>query len=385
MERLRRQWTVLAAICGTYALGVAGVLTAGISLHAAMRWSLPAALVLAGFLWQLRKHLHRNHPPGDPQLRPTLGAANLVTIARAVLTATLAGLLFLAPIVGAGTFWEWLPGIVYLSVAALDYADGQVARITHNITRLGAYLDTQIDALGLLLAALLLVLSAKAPLPYLWVGIGYYVLRVAIHLRGAAGCSVHPVPPRPDARWIAGCVMASAGLALLPVFKPEATRPAAWVMTLAMGLSLGRDWHIVCGPAAGVGSALSRALNFFGKRLACSLPLIWRLTLAASLFLTFYASPNDRWGNVPLLVRVGVLACTALCVLGVVARAAAMLLSVSYALWLVPNLPACAATVGLIAAQALMLTGAGRPRIWQPKGRVLAGKRDADTNRSHPV
>lgn len=384
LHRLQRQWAILAAACGALALGVAGALTARAGLGAAMRGSLPAALVLAGFLWQLRRHLIHNHPPGEPRLRPTLGAANLVTISRAVLAASLAGFLFQTPIIGAGGFWEWLPGLVYLGAVALDYADGHVARSTNNITVLGAYLDTQIDALGLLLAVLLLLWNAKAPLPYLWVGIGYYVLRMAVHLRRVAGYSVHDVPPRPDARWIAGCVMTSTALALLPVFKPEATRPAAWVMTLAMALSLGRDWRIVCGPGAEGGNDLTVARNGAGGRLARHVPLAMRLTLAASLALTVWAAPPGRLAEPPLLVRAGVLACAALCVGGVVVRGAAMLLSVLWALWLAPNLPAGTATVAFMAALTLVFTGAGRPHRRQPQGRGRADQRDADSRRFLP-
>jgi CDP-diacylglycerol--glycerol-3-phosphate 3-phosphatidyltransferase len=345
-----------------------------------MRWGIPTAMVLSGFLLRLRKSLDRNHPPGDPGLRPSLGAANFLTIARAVLTASLAGFLFQAPTVAAGAAWDWLPGLVYLSVAALDYADGRLARITNNVTCLGAYLDTQIDALGLLLAALLLVLSAKAPLPYLWVGMGYYVLQAAIHLRRTAGRPVNPVPPRPDARWIAGCAMATAAMALLPIFKPEATWPAAWVMTFAMGISLGQDWHIVCGDAAGYDSTLSRAHRLLRKRLTRNLPLVLRLAVAASLFLTFCASPVAGRDDVPLLVQVGALTSAALCVFGVVVRAAAMLLSMLCALWLVPTLPANTTTVALMAALALMLMGSGRPRFGQ-SDKVLGGTRDAGTTR----
>jgi CDP-diacylglycerol--glycerol-3-phosphate 3-phosphatidyltransferase len=384
MDRLQRQWAILAAACSALALGAAGALTASGGLGAAMRGALPAALVLAGILWQLRRHLNRNHPPGDPRLRPALGAANLVTISRAVLTASLTGFLFQAPIIGAGAFWEWLPGFVYLCAVALDYADGHVARRTNNITALGAYLDTQIDALGLLLAVLLLVWSAKAPLPYLWVGIGYYVLRIAVHLRRVAGYSVHHIPPRPDARWIAGCAMTTTALALLPVFKPEATRPAAWIMTLAMALSLGRDWFIICGRGAGGGSDLTVARNGVGRRLARHAPLIVRLALAASLGLTVWATPPERLAEIPLLVRAGVLAGTALCVGGVVVRGAAMLLSLLWALWLAPNLPAGTATIALMAALMLVFAGAGRPRRRQPQGRGWADQRDADTLRPFP-
>ncbi len=382
MDRLRRQWAVLAAIGAAGTVSVAGALALRVSLGAAIRWSIPTVVVLSWFLWRLRTSLDRNHPPDVPGLHPSLGAANVITMARAALAASLAGFLFQTPIMAAGTVWDWLPGLVYLSVVAMDFADGQVARITGNVTCLGAYLDTQADALGLLLAGLLLVISAKAPLPYLWVGIGYYLLQAAIRLRRAVGCSVKPVPPRPDARWVAGCQMVFAALALLPVFKPEATQPAAWVMALALGASLGMDWHIICRSAVSPDRTSPRTRGGMARAvLARSLPLALRFAVALSLILAVFATPDDGWRDVPAPVRVGVLACAALCVLGVVARVAAMLLSLLCGFWLVPAMPAGAATLTLTAALSLVMTGAGDVRLWQPEDRILMGTPSADAAR----
>jgi CDP-diacylglycerol--glycerol-3-phosphate 3-phosphatidyltransferase len=376
LERLRRQWTVLAALGSICTAGVAGVLALRVGLNAAVRWGIPAAIVLSWFLGRVRTSLPRNHPPGEPGLHPSLGAANVITIIRAALTASLAGWIFLTPILTAGTVWDWLPGLVYLCVVAMDCADGHVARITGNITCLGADLDTQADALGLLLAGLLLVIHAKAPLAYLWVGIGYYALQAAIRLRRAAGRSIEPVPPRPDARWVAGCQMVFAALALLPVIGPEATQPAAWVMTLALGVSLGQDWRIICGPAEKPVRASRRAGSGFTREvLASGLPLVLRFAVALSLILAVFATPDDGWGDVPSPVRVGLLACAALCVFGVVARLAAMLLSLLCGFWMVPAMPAGAATVTLTAALSLVLTGAGDVRLWQPEDRILVNTR----------
>ncbi len=376
LERLQRQWAILAALGNICIVAVGGVLALRVGPNMALRWSIPSAIVLSWFLWRLRTSLDRNHAPDDPELHPSLGAANLITMVRAALTASLAGFLFLTPIMTAGTVWDWLPGLAYLSVAAMDGADGRLARITGNVTCLGAYLDTQADALGLLLAGLLLVISAKAPLPYLWVGIGYYVLQVAIRLRRAAGRPAEPVPPRPEARWAAGCQMVFAALALLPVMKPEATQPAAWLMTLAQGVSLGQDWRIICRSAVTPDrTPPSERAVFARKVLARGLPLALRFAVAISLVLTVIATPDGRWRDVPTPVQAAVLACSGLCVLGVVARLAAMLLSLLCGFWMVPAMPAGAATVTLTAALSLVLTGAGDMRLWQPEDRILMSTR----------
>jgi CDP-diacylglycerol---glycerol-3-phosphate 3-phosphatidyltransferase len=351
----------------------------------AVAWGVPTAMVLAWFLFRLRRTLDLNHPPGDPELRPALGAANWLTIVRAGLAAPLAGFLCQTPVAAAGAAWDWLPGLFYLAASGLDQVDGYVARRTGGVTRLGEVLDTRVDALGLLLASLLLVAGAKAPLPYLWVGIGYYALQAAIQLRRAAGRPVGRVDARPDARWLAGCEMAFAALALLPVFTPEATRPAGWVMALALAVSLGLDWRIVCGHAAQDGSAAAAARNSFWGRLARGLPLALRFALAVGLATAFYTPPGDALDRLPWPLAAIAHLCAALCILGVAARAAAMLLSVVCALWLVPFLPGGPASVTLMAALALVLTGAGRPRLWQPEDAFLMRRRGARTAPAAPA
>jgi phosphatidylglycerophosphate synthase len=375
LKRLRRQWAYAAAAAGGCIAGVAGLLAIRFTPNAAVRWAVPSLIVLTWFFFRMQRALVRNHAPGDSELRPSLGAANAITVTRAALAATLAGFIIPPPPAGAEALWEWLPGLVYMTAVVLDGADGYVARRSADVTGLGEFLDTQVDAFALLLASSLLVANAKAPLPYLWVGLGYYILQAAIALRRAAGKTIGAVTPRPDARWVAGCEMAYAALALLPVFKPEATRPAAWVMTLALGISLGRDWGIVCGGAGHAGETPSPARNRFWRGIDRGLPLALRTATAGGLMLALGASPAGALDGVPLPVGKTAAACAALCVLGVAARAAAMLLSLLFALWLIPASPSGAACFSLMAAIGLVLTGAGRPRIWQPEDRLLMRKR----------
>jgi CDP-diacylglycerol--glycerol-3-phosphate 3-phosphatidyltransferase len=374
---LERQWAWLAALGGVLLAAVSCALAARFSFDAAVRWGIPAAVVLAWFFLRLRKSLELNHPPDDPALHPTLGAANRLTIARAALTASLAGFLLPSPVLAAHAAWGWLPGLVYLSATAMDYVDGHLARRTNRVTRLGAYLDTQVDALGLLLVGLLLVAGAKAPLAYLGVGLGYYLLQAAIRLRRAAGRSVRPVPPRPGARWVAGCEMVFAALALLPLFTPQATRPAAWVMALALAISLGQDWRILSGAAPKEGPPRPSAPSLAARGLARGLPLFLRAAAAAGWMWILLKAPAEIWDGGVLPLKAAVLAGAVLCVLGVAARAAAMLLSLLGALWVLPFMPGGAAAVTLMASLSLMLTGAGRPRIGQPEDRFLLGRNAA--------
>jgi len=381
LSRLRRQWVFLGGIGGAYIAGATGILICSQGLPAAARWGIPTAIVLAWVFLRMGKGLGLNHPPGNLRLRPSLGAANLLTFTRAALTASLAGFLFQAPMANPQPSWEWLPGILYLSASVMDYVDGYLARTTHSVTRLGEFLDTEVDALGLLVVSLLLVSSAKAPLTYLWAGIGYYALRTAIRLRRAAGRPIGRVAPRVTARWVAGCEMGFAAAALLPIFGPEATRPAAWVMTLALGVSLSQDWMIVCGYAAQDGSLLARRLQPLGRVLARALPLMLRAAAVAGLILSFSPSPAEALGALPPAVGNLTMACAALCAIGVAARAAAMLIGLLCAGWLIPSIPGSAPSFILMAALGLMLTGAGHPRLWQPEDRFLMSPKGAETAR----
>ncbi len=371
LARLERQWARLAALGGAVVIGASVLILVHSGPAAAFRWGLPVVAVLAWFFLNLRSSLDLNHSPDDPALRPNLGAANLATVARAGLTASLAGFLLPGAVdTGAGAR-SWLPGLIYLSAVAMDALDGHIARRARNLTRLGAQLDTQVDALGLLLSGLLLTAGAKAPWPYLAVGSGYYVLKAAIGLRRRSGLPVGRVAPRPGARWVAGCEMTFAALALLPLFGPEATRPAAWVMTLTMGISLGLDWCIVCGHCAEDGKALARLPALLGRVLSRWGPLGLRAAAAAGWGLLLSAAPpGSRDGADPILIKVAAVG-VLLCSLGVAARAAAMLLNLLGALWLVPSMPGCAASATLMATLALMLTGAGHPRLWQPEDAFL--------------
>lgn len=370
LSRLRRQWVFLAGIGGAGIAGIAGFLVWSRGLPAAARWGIPTAFVLAWVLLRMRKGLELNHPPGDLRLRPSLGTANFLTFGRAALTASLAGFLFQAPMVSPGPVRDWLPGILYLIAVVMDFIDGHLARATHSVTRLGEFLDTEVDALGLLVVSLLLVSSARAPLPYLMAGIGYYALQAAVRLRRAAGHPIGRTAPRAGARWVAGCEMGFAAAALLPIFGPEATRPAAWVMALALGVSLSLDWMIVCGHAAQDGRLLARRLQPFARLSTRALPLILRAALVVGLILCFSPSPAQKLGLLPPAVGGLATACAFLCIMGVAARAAAMLLSLLCAAWLIPSIPGLAPAFMLMAALGLLLTGAGHPRLWQPEDRL---------------
>jgi len=76
---------------------------------------------------------------------------NHVTAVRALLVALVAGLMLLAPTSNAG----WTAVIASSIAAALDGVDGWLARRTRMISAFGARFDTEVDALLILVLAIL--------------------------------------------------------------------------------------------------------------------------------------------------------------------------------------------------------------------------------------
>ncbi len=161
----------------------------------------------------------------------SLGPANGVTLARAVLVAAVAAL-------AADGSVPSVPLLVGISavVLALDAIDGWVARRTGWVTRLGAQFDMEVDAF------LILVLSVHVAR-----SLGAWVLCIgaARYAFGAAGRLLpwlnRPVQPRPWRKVVAatqGVVLAVVSSGLVP------DRLAAVLVAAALALlaeSFGRD------------------------------------------------------------------------------------------------------------------------------------------------
>jgi phosphatidylglycerophosphate synthase len=351
-------------------------------LEPALQWGLQAAAVLAYVLIRMGTALERNHHPQDSRLRPHIGAANGLTLSRAVLIAALAGSLFLPqPLSSPGDWQAWLPGCLYLSAAILDFSDGYLARRTATETRLGEFLDTEIDAVGLMVASLFLVWSGRAPWAYLLVGMGYYMLKGAIWIRGRLNQPTHTVSPRPMARLVAGVEMGFAGVALLPIFDAQAMHFAAWVMIAALGEGFMRDWFIVCGWASAAGRPVRLWMMHLERIAAYALPLVLRAAILTAAGRLLAVTPNSlSTSSLFLLQAPMLLICAVGCGLGVAARTAAMVLSFIGANLKSAGWDGADAAVLLVCALMLMITGAGPWRLWQPEDRFFLHKRGSARN-----
>lgn len=356
----RRRW-----VAGLGLLSAAAVLLAPLWTWAsALRWAGQAAVVWIWVLIRLEILLNLNRRPVDNRLRPSLGAATTLTLGRGALVAALAGFLFqdFFRHLPTGPL-SWIPGVFYLTAVLMDAVDGWVARRTSSETRLGAALDMEIDALGILIASALLVISGKAPLIFASVGLGYYVVRGACRLRSWMGFTVGQVQPRPHARLVAGCLMGVSASALLPIFEREATLPVTWMMTATFLSGMATDWLVICGRAGPNGRLFHPRLATWQAAGGRALPVFLRIALTIGIGLLMSA-PCYVNGTA---LTTGILCLGLMCGLGVAARLAGMILSFVLADLISAGCQSSGAPFAVAAAVALIMTGAGRPRIWQPE------------------
>jgi CDP-diacylglycerol---glycerol-3-phosphate 3-phosphatidyltransferase len=370
--QLRRQWR-LAGLWGVlFISGAFLLLLEHGGLYTALQGGLQTAAVLVYGWSRWGRALELNHLPQQVRLRPSLGAANWLTLLRGGLIAVLAGFVF-QPALADGSHWvAWTPAALYITAATLDGADGFLARVTGSETRLGEHLDTEIDALGLLIATALLVWTGKAPAAYLCVGLGYYALKAAAGARRKAGRPIAPVQPRAEARLVAGCEMGFAGAALLPLFEPAATRPVALIMTAALLAGFARDWLVACGHAAADGRLLIRRLERVDRATARFLPIALRAAAVAGVVALLSRSPaGEGVASLPTAGCALLATCAALLAFGVMTRIAGLAACVAVAGAMADPVSGLEWQVVLGCGAALMMTGAGALKLWQPEDRFF--------------
>jgi len=249
LKRLRARWWGAAGLCALILAGGLVLLHPGRSRPEAVQWILQAMIIMIYVLGLLRYGLRWNYHPAEKVLRSRLGYGTWLTITRGGLLAVLAGYLFQpwpASIFLRGRL-SWIPGLLYITASILDFFDGRVARASGRESRLGAFLDINLDALGLLIAALAAVWYGQLPAAYLSVGVAYYAYIAGIRLRKKFSMPVVAPGPWRGARIIAGIQMGFVGIALLPVASPSIIKPAAYAAMMPLLAGFARDWIIVCG------------------------------------------------------------------------------------------------------------------------------------------
>lgn len=363
MEKLRREWVLVGMVFASFLAG--GHILLGAAWGGGrdvLQWGVVAGTLMVYILAHLWRNLEKNHLQGDGagRLYSSLGLANWITLIRASGLAMLAGFLWLPRPAGVA---EWIPGLLYLGSASLDYCDGWAARATRRTTLLGETLDMHWDGFGVLVATVLLIQYGVVPVWYGLVGLARYLFLFGMWVRTHIGLVNYPLPPSMARRALAGMQMGFIAVVLLPVFSPPATQGAATLFMLPLMGSFLRDWLAVCGLGQvwneGGKSRVQNALNQLWKRIPYLLRVVMALNLAAVIWQET-RSPAPLWWIVGG-AGLGLL----LVVLGVLGRTSAVGLILLSGLALKDNAMNGLFWGVLLIGLALMLTGTGRYSLWK--------------------
>jgi len=205
-------------------------------------WAIKVAAVMVYqqlFLLRSRKRILS----GD-NLDCLWGGANMLSLTRGMMIALLAGFLFTAKSAG---IVAWLPAALYALLAVLDFFDGYWARKSNTPTRMGELLDQEYDALGILVALVLVIQWGHLPVAFLYIGVAKYVFTGGIAWRSSRGRAVHPLPPSYMRRRLAGFQMGILAVFLWPIARPPGTVLAELIIGVPLLLGFIRDWLLVSG------------------------------------------------------------------------------------------------------------------------------------------
>lgn len=385
--RLQTAWWMACLFCLLFILGGFSCLYFAWQPYSAFQWLLTAAGINAYVLWLLWTALGKNHSLHNADLQPDLGMANWLTIARAFLIGALGGFLFQRPPgSGVGAEWLiWLPGAIYIVAILMDYLDGYVARVMGSETRLGQWLDTKIDALGLLVAPALAIGYDRLPMYYISVSLAYYLFQFGIWHRNQNNRPVVEIKAHPAKRMIAGFQMGLVAMALLPVFSRPVTTIAATIFMIPLLAGFLRDALVAGGYAGGnelQQTRWDRHVDFLSTKW---LPVLLRLIISLTAIYFLYEvivtpATGDHSAaiavlnaampfNLPALPLLAVAAF--MIAAGFMARIVALLISVLVAGTLTTWGSPLSLFVLLSCTLALMLTGSGMASTWQPEDRLL--------------
>jgi CDP-diacylglycerol--glycerol-3-phosphate 3-phosphatidyltransferase len=225
--------------------------------------------------------LLRNRRPilSGENLHALWGAANRLSLTRGLLIALLAGFLFSPK---PGGILGWLPPLLYTVLAVLDFFDGYWARKSSTQTRLGELLDQEYDALGILVAVILVVQWRHLPAAFLYLGVIKYMFAGGIAWRSFRGAPVYPLPPSYMRRRLAGFQMGILAVFLWPIARPPGTVVAELIVGVPLLLGFVRDWLVVSGALDPEAPNYRKVKKIFYHIGRIWLPLICRAVLAVA-------------------------------------------------------------------------------------------------------
>jgi CDP-diacylglycerol--glycerol-3-phosphate 3-phosphatidyltransferase len=383
LVRLRWRWWLITIISMALIWLGYQLLRAEWPPTTAWRWTLGASGVLAielAFVW---RSLKNNHRQGELTLLPTLGAGNHLTLLRGLLFGLLAGFLLIPRPTGT---LAWLPALLYTLAIIVDLLDGYLARITHQATVLGEMLDIEYDALGMLVAATLVVRYGQLPWWFLTMGLARYLFLCGIWLRRRQGKPVCELPRSVHGRMIAGFEMGFVSVMLWPLFHPPATVLAGAVFATPVIGSFTRDWFIVSGVIDPNSPSYLEAKRKITLILTHWLPVGIRATVVPLTvivcILPLVLGDRDpvamfAWPLLPLpgvtatLISLIVPIATILLILGAAGRLAALALLVAASAHVLSQGLDVLNGYLLVSTNALMILGSGAFSCWRPEEPLL--------------
>lgn len=374
LDRLRSAWF------GILTLTLLGLTTGGWLLASwwrfelAIRWVVGAACLTAYVLGSLLSILPLNRRPPQPDLLPSLGIGNMLTVTRGILLAMVAGFLLLPRPTGLLGF---LPGTLFTTAVMTDFFDGYLARRSNHVTDLGEALDLRLDGLAMLIGSFLVVHYGQVPAWFLLVGLAHYLFITGQWLLKRLRQPLFPLDNRPGRRPIAGVMMGLTSVLLFPLFSPPATHLTATIFSLPFLIGFGRDFLFVSGKMPGRSWLNFISQNHLFCKLAAWFPTVLRL-LTAFLFAywligtaiskTIYSDTSTFWkGAIIFLSSSGVLFLT----LGAAGRLAALCLLFAVGLFQEIQGVALIEMILIIAGSALLFIGSGPYSLWTPENTLI--------------
>lgn len=370
---LQRQSRRLTLVCSLTLLFGALLLrfTALNPDFSARRWMMISALVVAGEFWFLRRVLEQNHPPGQQDLYPDLGPANVLTIYRGLAYAWMAGFLLLPR---PGGLMDWLPALLYIGASISDVFDGYLARRSGRVTRLGETLDMEFDGFGVLVACALAVQYGQLPLVFLLVAFARPLFVWGMQLRTRMELPNFPMTQSDQRRIVAGLLMIFLCTVLWPIFEPPVSYAVGAVFGASVSLSFLRDWLVNIGwlrqdrPAYKYWRARLKLWAFerapVGLRIAIAALVS---TMVPNLLAAGTAIPASLLAPVSTLAVAGGL--TAL--LGIGARTSSGILCAAAYIYFAFGGQAWLALTLLVLSSLLLILGSGSFTLWVPEARWL--------------
>lgn len=278
LQRLRKQWLLLAFLCLSGVAGGYAFLGDFWEGAFAVRWALGALIGLAYLLWKVRSALPLNRREAETELLATFGTGTLLTTFRGYLIVLMVGFLLVPSPPG----WiAVIPALLYSIAALMDIFDGYFARRENQVTPMGQMLDLDFDGLGVLVACLLGVQYGQLPVWFLPVGLARYLFALGIALLKRMGRPVYDLTPSLMRRVMATLHMGFMSVILYPVFAPPATTIAATVFMTPMLAGFLRDWLVVSGSINPEAPSYQRLRAAIKASVEKVLPVIMRLMLGA--------------------------------------------------------------------------------------------------------